>query len=116
MAAVVGAVTDLFSVYAGPTKHLVKTSVFPYVSYQWGLIGNGGIFPCVGMGDFIFLVLYFAGVRKFGLDQKKTLMAMAGAIVVGFLSILVSPRGVPALPFMSVGLLLVNMRALKKLH
>jgi len=114
MAAVVGAITDIFSVYAGPTKHLVKTSAFPYVSYQWGLIGSGGIFPCVGLGDFIFLALYFAGVRKFGLDQKKTLLAMGAALVIGFLSTLISPRGVPALPFMSFGLLAVNLRALRQ--
>jgi hypothetical protein len=66
------------------------------------------------MGDFIFLVLYFAGVRKFGLSQKRTFLAMGAAFIVGFLSTLISPHGVPALPFMSFALLAVNLGSLKQ--
>jgi len=113
MAAIVGALTDIFSVYAGPSKHLLGSVAFPYVAFHWGLIGQGGVFPMIGGGDFIFLALYFYGARKFGLDDRKTLAAMMAAFAVGFLSTLFSPQGIPALPFMSVALLLVHGRELK---
>lgn len=112
MAAIVGAVTDIFSVSAGPSKHVLDSQMFPYVSYQWGVASTGGIFPCVGAGDFIFLALYFAGVRRFNLDDRKTLVAMCLAIATGYLSLLLYPNGIPALPFMATFLLLVHGRDL----
>jgi hypothetical protein len=112
MAAIVGAVTDIFSVYSGPSKFTMNSSVFPYVSYQWGVVGQGGTIPIIGAGDFIFLALYFAGTRRFHLSETKTFVAMCAAFGVGFLSILVIPQGVPALPFMAMMLLLVHGRAL----
>lgn len=113
MAAIVGALTDIFSVYAGPSKHILSSATFPYVSYQWGVIGQGGVIPCVGAGDFVFLALYFYGVRRFGLDDRKTLVAMAAAFALGYLALLLSPGGIPALPFMSALLLAVHGRELK---
>ncbi len=113
MAAIVGAVTDIFSVYSGPSKVTLHSDMFPYVSYQWSIIGQGGAIPIVGAGDFIFLALYFAGARRFHLSDGKTFVAMCAAFGVGFLSLLVIPQGVPALPFMATFLLLVHGRELK---
>jgi hypothetical protein len=112
MAAIVGAVTDIFSVYAGPSKHIVSSEAFMYFSYQWGVLGEG-VIPCVGAGDFIFLSLYFVGARRFELSERKTLVAMIVAFGLGFLSLLFSPSGIPALPFMAALLLLVHGRELK---
>ena len=111
MAAIVG-VTDIFSVYAGPSKHIISSQAFLYFSYQWGVLGEG-VIPCVGAGDFIFLSLYFAGARRFGLNERKTLVAMIAAFGIGFLTLLVSPSGIPALPFMAALLLVVHGRELK---
>lgn len=113
MAAVVGALTDIFSVYHGPTKIIISTQAFPYMSYHWGLIGGGGIAPCVGIGDFLFLALYLAGASKFGLNRNSTLVAMCAAFVLGFLTLLVSPGGIPALPFMSAALLATHWKSLR---
>ena len=113
MAALVGAVTDVFSVYSGPSKTTLQSDIFPYVSYQWGVIGQGGAIGIIGAGDFIFLALYFAGARRFHLPEGVTFLAMCAAFGVGFLSLLVIPQGVPALPFMATFLLLVHGRALK---
>lgn len=113
MAAVVGAVTDIFSVYAGPSKQMLGSEAFPYMSYQWGIIGQGGINPCVGAGDFVFLALYFYGARRFGLDDRKTLIAMIIAFTLGYPALVLRPGGIPALPFMSAMLLAVHGRELK---
>lgn len=113
MAAIVGAVTDIFSVYAGPSKATLSSEIFPYVSYQWGVIGKGGAIPIIGAGDFIFLALYFSGARRFHLPETKTFVAMCAAFGIGFLSLLVLEQGVPALPFMATFLLLVHGRELQ---
>jgi len=113
MAAIVGAVTDIFSVYAGPSKQVLSSDVFPYVGYQWG-VWSQGVIPCVGAGDFIFLSLYFAGARRFDLSERKTFLAMIAAFGLGFLSLAFTSSGIPALPFMATLLLLVHARELKR--
>ena len=114
MAAIVGAITDIFSVYAGPSKQVVSSDVFPYLGYQWGVFGQG-VIPCVGAGDFIFLSLYFVGARRFGLSERKTFMAMIAAFGLGFVSLVLTGAAIPALPFMATLLLLVHARQLKAL-
>lgn len=114
-AAVVGALTDIYSVYFGPSKQVLSSAVFPYVGFQWGIFGQG-VIPCVGAGDFVFLALFFVGVRRFGLNDSKTLIAMIAAFGLGFLSLVLSPKGIPALPFMTALLLLVHGRELWKLQ
>jgi hypothetical protein len=113
MAAIVGALTDIYSVYSGPTKQIVSSNAFSYLSFHWGIIGQGGVGPIVGVGDFVFLTLFFFGARRFGLDDRKTFVAMLVAFAVGFLFTLISPAGIPALPFMAAALLLTHGRELK---
>lgn len=112
VAALAGALADIASVYFGPSKHLALTAAFPYVAYQWGVFGQG-VIPCVGAGDFLFLSLFFSGVRRFGLNDRKTLMAMSIAFGLGFASLIFNPKGIPALPFMAALLLLAHGRELK---
>lgn len=106
----VGAVADTVSVFAGPTAAIVKTQAVHYLALQWGLIGSGEhaphVLPIVGIGDFVFLSLFFCGARQLGWNEKRTFAAMAIAFVVGILSVLVRPAGLPALPFMTVCLML----------
>ncbi|MBI3922558.1 MAG: hypothetical protein HY318_14135 [Armatimonadetes bacterium] len=110
LAALVSAIADTYSVFAGPTKHLVETEAVYYLTYQWGLISRGGIVPTIGVGDFVFLTLYFVGVRKQGWDDRKTLAAMALSFILGFLALLLRKQGLPALPFMAAGLLAAHAR------
>lgn len=110
LAALVSAIADTYSVFGGPTRHLVKTEAVYYLTYQWGLISSGGIGPTIGLGDFVFLTLYFIGVRKQGWDDHKTLAAMALSFILGFLAVLLRKQGLPALPFMAAGLLAVHAR------
>ena len=113
LSAIVGALTDIFSVYAGPTKHLIGSSAFGYLSFAWPLVGAGGVQGIVGVGDFVFLALFFDGARRFNLDDRKTLWAMCAAIGVGFAFTWITEAGVPALPFFAVALLLAHGRELK---
>ncbi len=113
LAAIVGALTDIFSVYAGPTKHLIGSSAFGYLSFAWPLVGAGGVQGIVGVGDFVFLTLFFDGARRFKIDDRVTLCAMCAAMIVGFAFTWITQAGVPALPFFAVALLLAHGRELK---
>jgi len=113
LGAVTGAVADAFSVFAGPTKHLIQTDAVFFLSFQWGSIGQGGIKPIVGVGDFIFLALFFAGSQKFGWNTFRTLKSMMIAVVVGFTFALVMGVGLPALPFFALALLIAHFRELQ---
>lgn len=113
MAAVVAALTDIVSVFMGPTKHLITTNAFDYMAFQWGILGLGDVSPIIGMGDFVFLALFFMGVRKFGWDARKTLWGMSCALACGLLATLYGPHALPALPFMAVALLVVHASDIK---
>ena len=112
MACVVGGVTDIFNIFVGPGKNEINSKIFPYITFQWGITGYGGLSPLVGTGDFVFLALYFFGVRKFGLDDRKTLLAMILAVGLGFVSAIYFKTAIPALPFFAVALFLVHGRDL----
>ncbi len=110
-AAVVGALTDMVSVFMGPTKHNITTDVFYYLSFQWGILGLSDVQPVVGMGDFIFIALFFVGVRRFGWKAQRTLIALGAALTIGFVLAIYGPReatALPALPFLGAGLLVAH--------
>lgn len=107
--ALVATGADLFSVFAGPTRALLKGDsaaldllllVFPVFGEPYGF--------ALGLSDFIFLALFAGMARYLGLRYFSTLGAVCAgaflAIVVGLL--LEMP--LPALPFISVAFLLVN--------
>lgn len=114
VAVTAGAVSDLISVFAGPSKVTLQSDFFPYVAYHWGLIGMGEVVPMVGAGDFIFLAIYFAGARRFGLDTRKSLLAMFAAFGAGFAMSAFYIIALPALPFMGVAFLAVHRQELRE--
>ena len=116
VAAIASALADTISVAAGPTKHIMALDVAAYISLQWGVIGLGGVTQIVGMGDFIFLTLFFTGARKFGWNDTKTLLAMSAALMAGFLAMLVPETlpALPALPFMTVALLAAHATDIRR--
>lgn len=112
LAAIVGAVADCYSVFGGPTSHIVKTSAVNFMILQWPLLGQGEIGGVIGMGDFLFLALFLAGARKFGFHPGRNLAAMVLAFAVGYTVVLTTGKGLPALPFMGVAFFAVNWKKL----
>lgn len=107
--ALVATGADLFSVFAGPTRALLKgdSAALDLLLLIFPIFGESLGFA-LGLSDFIFLAL-FAGMSRFlGLHYLPTLIGVSAgaisAISVGFL--LEMP--LPALPFISVAFLLVN--------
>ncbi|NCO41386.1 MAG: hypothetical protein COZ06_35720 [Armatimonadetes bacterium CG_4_10_14_3_um_filter_66_18] len=119
MAAVVAAIADTFSVSVGPTSKLAGSeTALRHLALHWPALGGGGVIPIIGVGDFLFLSIFLVGAVKFGLGQRRNLVALSSAFAVGIACTLLaevffSLRGLPALPFMCVAFLLANRSQLR---
>jgi hypothetical protein len=109
--AVVVTVADVVSVYAGPTKVLIEQGPRVIGAFTVALAWSGyrldEAYTALGVADFIFFALYLGAVRRFGLRVGWT----AAAMVLSFVASIAAGfwlTAVPALPLLSVAVLLVN--------
>lgn len=109
--AAVVTVTDVISVYFGPTKVLIAQGPRVIGAFTVALAWPGyrpdEAYTALGVADFIFFALYLGAARRFGLRAGWTAVAMtlsfALSIAAGFWL-----TAVPALPLLSAAVLLVN--------
>lgn len=109
--AVVVTVTDVVSVYFGPTKVLIAQGPRVIGAFTVALAWPGyrpqEAYTALGVADFIFFALYLGAARRFGLRAGWTAVAMTASfalsIAAGFWL-----TAVPALPLLSAAVLLVN--------
>ena len=101
--------SDLFSVFAGPTKTLVKEDspaldvlllVFPTFG---SALGFG-----LGVSDLIFLALFAAASHFLSLRYFATLLCVCFGVFLALGTGLVLERPLPALPFIATAFLLAN--------
>jgi hypothetical protein len=102
-------VSDLFSVFVGPTRVLVQEDspildglllVFPTFG---SALGFG-----LGVSDFIFLALFAAAGRFLNLRYAATLLGVCFAAFLAVTAGLLLQRPLPALPFIALAFVLVN--------
>jgi hypothetical protein len=101
--------SDLFSVFAGPTRVLMQEDspildglllVFPTFGSP---LGFG-----LGVSDFIFLALFAAASRFLNLRYAATLLGLCFATFLAVTAGLLLQRPLPALPFIAIALVIVN--------
>jgi hypothetical protein len=101
--------SDLFSVFAGPTRVLVQEDsplldglllVFPTFG---SALGFG-----LGVSDFIFLALFAAASRFLNLRYAATLLGVCFAALLAVTAGLLLERPLPALPFIAITFVIVN--------
>jgi hypothetical protein len=101
--------SDLFSVFAGPTRVLVQEDspildglllIFPTFG---SALGFG-----LGVSDFIFLALFAAASRFLNLRYATTLLGLCFAAFLAITAGLLLQRPLPALPFIAIAFVLVN--------
>lgn len=126
------AIADLFSVFAGPTRHMVEglkafyekgmqgpPPLTDFILVKITVPGMGPAVPLFGVSDWIILVFLCAALSKFGLNdnlagsgidtmvRRKRLSFYFPAAALGLLTaiVVVQVAGVflPALPFVVVG-------------
>ncbi len=102
-------VSDIFSVFAGPTRVLVQEDspildglllIFPTFG---SALGFG-----LGLSDFIFLALFAAASRFLNLRYVATLLGICFTAFLAVTAGLLLERPLPALPFIAIAFVLVN--------
>ena len=110
LVAALATASDLFSVFAGPTRTLVEEDspalyllllVFPTFG---SALGFG-----LGVSDFVFLALFAAASRFLGLHYPATLLCTCFATFLAVTAGLLLERPLPALPFIAIGFVLANV-------
>lgn len=101
--------SDLFSVFAGPTRALMREDsplldVLVLVFPSFGSALGFGL----GVSDFIFLALFAAASRFLNLRYVATLLGVCSAAFLALTAGLLLSRPLPALPFVAVVFVLVN--------
>lgn len=105
----VATASDLFSVFAGPTKALVQgdSPALDFLLLVFPTFGQPLGFG-LGVSDFIFLALFAAMARLLDLRPKLTLASGCAATVLAMTAGLLLERPLPALPFISLSFVLAN--------
>lgn len=107
---------DAYSVWRGPTKHIIthQRHLFTTFSFAFPVPGERSTAQ-LGLPDLLFFGLFLAATVRFRLRTRLTWIAMAlsfggtMALAVGF-----DINGLPALPLLSLGFLLPNADLLWK--
>ena len=113
LVAVAASASDLFSVFAGPTKALVREDapildflllIFPTFGYPLGF--------ALGIADFIFLALFVALAGYLALNPLATLVFGCVSVLLAMLAGLLLGTALPALPFIALSFLISNAPSL----
>lgn len=109
LVAVVIPLVDIISVYHGPTKAITSHHFDVYTAVAIAFVAPGGAAAYLGPPDVLFFALFLAAADRFGLRAAWTWVSMTGMYA---LTVIVATaadvRGLPALPFLSVGFLAPN--------
>ena len=102
-------VSDIFSVFAGPTKTLVEENspVLDLLLLIFPTFGSALGFG-LGVSDFVFLSLFAAASRFLNLRYPATLLCVCLATFLAMTAGLLLERPLPALPFIAIAFLLAN--------
>jgi hypothetical protein len=101
---------DAFSVWRGPTEHIVKEQpdVFRLLSFSFPVPGEGGA-ANLGLPDILFFALFLGAAARFGLRTGWTWVAMTLSLALTMtLAVAFDVAGLPALPLLSLGFLVPN--------
>jgi hypothetical protein len=111
---------DAFSVWRGPTRHIVdkEPEVFTTLSFAFRIPGERPT-ANLGLPDLLFFALFLAAAARFRLRPAWTWLAMTASFGLTIvLTVAFDVVGLPALPLLSLAFLAVNAdliwRALKR--
>lgn len=101
--------SDIFSVFAGPTKALVRedSPLLDFLLLVFPMFGSPLGFA-LGLSDFIFMALFIAASRFLDLRYAATLIGVCSAAFLAVTAGLLLQRPLPALPFIALAFVLVN--------
>ena len=110
---------DAWSVWRGPTRHLVtkREDLFTSFSIPFPLPGEHAA-GALGLPDFLFFAVFLASAARFGLRTRLTWLTMTlsfgATMALAAYTDIFGGAGLPALPLLAVGFLLPNLDLLVK--
>ena len=103
-------VVDAFSVFRGPTGHVIeeRRSIFDTIAFGFPVPGAES--PArIGPPDILFFALFLAAAARFNLRVAWTWVGLAASFGLTLaLAVWLDEPGLPALPLLSLGFLLPN--------
>ena len=103
---------DAYSVWRGPTKHIVENHehVFSVLSFAFPVPGEHSA-ANLGIPDLLFFALFLAASDRFGLRVYATWVALVAALGGTIaLTVWLELSGLPALPAIALGFLAAERR------
>jgi hypothetical protein len=101
---------DIFSVYRGPTHHVVegRPGLFERIAVEFSIPGEHDA-ARIGPPDVFFFALFLASTRRFRLRTAATWLGMVGALGLTLVAAdAFDVDGLPALPAVALGFVLPN--------
>jgi Na+/H+-dicarboxylate symporter len=101
---------DAWSVWRGPTHEIVtqRRHIFTTLSFAFPVPGEHGS-ANLGLPDLLFFAIFLGASVRFGLRSRWTWLAMTASFGATLaISVAFEIGGLPALPGLSIGFLLVN--------
>jgi hypothetical protein len=101
---------DAYSVWRGPTNHIVHhhREVFSTLSIAFPVPGENSS-ANLGLPDILFFGLFLAAAARFGLRVLPTWVLLVGSFGATIaIAVAWNKPGLPALPLLSAGFLLAN--------
>ncbi|MDI6828492.1 MAG: hypothetical protein QME62_08420 [Armatimonadota bacterium] len=114
-AAVFAALVDYWSVTWGPLSHLL-TNAMPAVaaaSIQVPSIGHPQPVTMIGIGDFVFLALFFSALYRFNMNIKGAFWLGYALLTASMLVVLYYNTALPALVPMGIAVISMNLKYFK---
>ncbi|MCX7919178.1 MAG: hypothetical protein N3A72_06140 [bacterium] len=112
--ALVAAVADVWSVFAGPTARIIETPLYYHrFIIHYPTFGSEFLTPMLGLGDFAFLSLFLTLIPRFNLRVRATGWGLILSFVIAILLSILSGKGIPVIPFMAAAFLWVNWKLLE---
>jgi|WetSurMetagenome_2_1015567.scaffolds.fasta_scaffold111728_2 hypothetical protein len=125
--AIVAAGIDIWGVYWGPVGHISATAEGQAIAQSFSAavpaakaVAAAGLpaLSAIGIGDFAFLAMFFAVLKRLRLNQWGSLWVIFGILLIApvfFLlgKILPIAANLPGLPFIALGVIIANWKYVK---
>jgi len=106
-------IADIWSVGFGITKEVVKSeTAMNFLLFSFP-VADKGIYPIIGVTDFIFAGMFLSLSQRFNLAVQRTRILIATAIVLSIAVGVLGGVGVPVLPVMGLLFILGHYQTIK---
>lgn len=111
----VAAFADIWSVFYGVTSELVtkKSAALDFLLLRYPTLGSGHLKQYIGISDFLFATILMGCAMNFKLNAKKTYVGVAVSFLLTFTTVVITYKGIPAIPFISLAFIIVNAPRLR---